>query len=365
MKKYFPLTIIFILLIACNEKNEFESNLKIENVSFIKIDSIIDSTIKENHPGLGVGIIKNGVVVYEYYRGLSNLQHQIPFSEKTRSNIASTAKQFTALMVLELSLNQKLSLEEDVRKYMPNLYKTVKDKIKIRHLINHTSGIQEYVDVLSEEGPVWWKRVGLDNNDIIDLLEKQDSLEFKPGTKYRYSNSNYIILAEIIEKVTGVSFIDYSKVFFQNFGMKETSFVERYMSVIPNRANPYSDWGRGEWWETPTVTKTNGEGFLFTTLKDQLIFEQKVQSSMKKNGHLLKISQSPIPNSEIKTYGFGLKLNNRLNRKAIHHDGVTYGFHSQTVRFPEEKLTIFIMSNNGNFRSDLMADKIAPYFLSK
>ena len=80
MKKYFPLTIIFILLFACNEKNEFESNLKIENVSSIKIDSIIDSTIKENHPGLGVGIIKNGVVVYEYYRGLSNLQHQIPFS---------------------------------------------------------------------------------------------------------------------------------------------------------------------------------------------------------------------------------------------------------------------------------------------
>ena len=83
-----------------------------------KIDSIIDSTIKENHPGLGVGIIKNGVVVYEYYRGLSNLQHQIPFSEKTRSNIASTAKQFTALMVLELSLNQKRSLEDDVRKYI-------------------------------------------------------------------------------------------------------------------------------------------------------------------------------------------------------------------------------------------------------
>ena len=86
---------------------------------------------------------------------------------------------------------------------------------------------------------------------------------------------------------------------------------------------------------------------------------------MKKNGHLLKISQSPIPNSEIKTYGFGLKLNNRLNRKAIHHDGVTYGFHSQTVRFPEEKLTIFILSNNGNIRSDLMANEIAKILLNE
>ena len=90
-----------------------------------------------------------------------------------------------------------------------------------------------------------------------------------------------------------------------------------------------------------TVTKTNGEGFLFTTLKDQLIFEQKVQSSMKKNGHLLKISQSPIPNSEIKTYGFRLKLNNRLNRKAIHHDGVTYGFHSQVRSLSRREIDYF------------------------
>lgn len=331
---------------------------------FEKIDSIVDSAIMENHPGLAVGIVKNGEVVYERYRGLSNLQHEIPFNQKTRSNIASTAKQFTALMVLELSLNQKLNLEDDFRKYVPSLFNNVKDEIKIRHLINHTSGIQEYVDLLSVEGPVWWKRVGLDNNDIIDLLEKQGDLEFKPGSKYKYSNSNYNILAKVVEKVTGVSFNDYSRVFFKNLGMEETSFVERYMGVIPNRANPYSDWGGGEWWETPTVTKTNGEGFLFTTLKDQLIFEQKIQTSNDKR-QLLKISQGPIPNSEIKTYGFGLKLSNRLNRKAIHHDGVTYGFHSQTIRFPEEELTIFIMSNNGNLRSDLMADEMATYILSK
>lgn len=331
---------------------------------FEKIDSIIDSTVKVNDPGFGVGIVIKGEVVYEQYRGLSSLQHQIPFDQKTRSNIASTAKQFTALMVLELSLDQKLDLEEDFRKYVPTLYSKVEDEIKIRHLINHTSGIQEYVDLLGEEGPVWWKRVGLDNNDIIELLEKQEGLEFKPGSKYSYSNSNYNILAKVVEQVTGVSFIDYSNAFFQNLGMEETAFVRRYMGVIPNRANPYSDWGRGEWWETPTVTKTSGEGFLFTTLRDQLIFEQKVQASIG-NGDLLDISQNPIPNSEIETYGFGLKLTDRVNRKAIHHDGVTYGFHSQTIRFPEEELTIFILSNNGNFRSDLMADEIANILLSQ
>lgn len=328
---------------------------------FKKVDSLIDATIKRDYPGLGVGIIKDGSVIYERYSGLSNLQHQIPFSEKTRSNIASTAKQFTALMILDLSLNEQLNLNDDLNNYLPNLFNKANSKVKIRHLLNHTSGIPEYVNLLGEEGPVWWKHVGLDNGDIIELLIKQEALEFEPGSNYSYSNSNYIILAEIIEKVTGNSFTEYSKKFFQSLGMHETAFVERYMSVIPNRANPYSDWGRGEWWETPTVTKMSGDGFLFTTLRDQLKYEQKLQ--VDRDNLLLKLSQEPISNSEIKTYGFGLKLQDRLNRQAVHHDGATYGFHSQTIRFPNEKLTIFILSNNGNFRSDLMADQIAKYFL--
>ena len=325
-----------------------------------EIDHIINKSVENEHPGLGVGIVKNGEVIYEKYRGLSNLQHQIPFSKKTRSNIASTAKQFTALMILDLSMKGKLNLDEDIRKYFPNLYKKVDDEIKIRHLVNHTSGIHEYVNLISQKDKVWWKQVGLDNDKIIELLEEQNELEFSPGTKYNYSNSNYNVLAKLIEKVSGEKFTEYSKNFFIDLNMVETSFVERYMGVIPNRANPYSDWGRGEWWETPTVTKTSGEGFLYTTLSDQLIFEKKLQNS---NQDLFIKSQKPIPESEIKTYGFGLKLADRLGEKAIHNDGVTFGFHSQTLRFPEEKLTIFILSNNGNLRSDLMADEIAKFLL--
>ena len=344
-----------VSLFSCNPNSNESQQLE-------AIDSIIYKSVKTNHPGLGVGIVKNGEVIYEKYRGFSNLQHQIPFSNKTRSNIASTAKQFTAMMVLDLALKEKLNLDDNIRNYFPNLYKTVADKIRIRHLINHSSGIHEYVNLLSEEGKVWWKHVGLDNNDIMKLLEKQNNLEFRPGTKYNYSNSNYIVLAKIIEKVTGEKFTNYSKNFFNKLNMSETSFVERYMSVIPNRASPYSDWGKGEWWETPMVTKTSGEGFLYTTLRDQLTFEKEIQNS---NNALFVKSQKPIPESKIETYGFGLKLGDRIGRKAIHHDGVTLGYHSQTIRFPNEKLTIFILSNNGNIRSDLMANEIAKILLNE
>ena len=176
-----------------------------------EIDHIINKSVENNHPGLGIGIVKNGKVIYEKYRGLSNLQHQIPFSKKTRSNIASTAKQFTALMILDLSMKGKLNLDEDIRKYFPNLYKKVDDEIKIRHLVNHTSGIHEYVNLISQKDKVWWKQVGLDNDKIIELLEEQNELEFSPGTKYNYSNSNYNVLAKLIEKVSGEKFTEYSK----------------------------------------------------------------------------------------------------------------------------------------------------------
>ncbi|WP_397444672.1 serine hydrolase domain-containing protein [Polaribacter sp. R77954] len=350
------INILFVVLFIATFLNAQES-------IFSKIDSIITAEVKPNHPGIAVGIIKDGKIIYEKYRGLANLQHQVKFDEKTRSNIASTAKQFTALMILDLSLNGKLSLEDDIRKYLTKIYPNVKDEIKIRHLLNHTSGIRDYVELLDLEGDVWWQRFGFDNDDILELLEKQEDLGFKPGSIYHYSNSNYNLLAKIIEKVTGKTFNEYSKTFFENLGMNETSFVERYMKVIPNRANPYSDWGRGEWWEVPTVTKTNGEGFLFTTLKDQLTYEKAVQSANYNNNILLIESQKAIPNSEIQTYGFGLELEDKLGRTAVHHSGGTYGFNSQTYRFPKEKITIFAMSNNGNISTNLIAQRIAKLLL--
>ena len=314
-------------------------------------------------PGLAVGIVHEGQIVYEQYLGYSNLEHQIKFDEHTRSNIASTAKQFTALMILELALEGKLSLEDDFRKYIPSLYPKVEEEIKIRHLINHTSGIRDYVFILEMMDRPYWKQIGMDNDDVIELLAKQEELVFEPGTAYSYSNSGYNIMAEIIEAISGESFNDYSKAFFEKLGMEETEFVRRYMGVIPNRADAYSDWGDGLWLSTPNLTKFNGEGFLYTTLRDQLIYEQAVQRAQEDNNELLIKSQQPIPNSVIQSYGFGLELDGRLGRDAPYHSGSTFGYHSHTTRFPEEKLSVFVMSNNGRIWSGDIADEVAAALL--
>ena len=328
-----------------------------------KVDSIVNTKIKGEDPALFVGVVQDGKIIYQKALGLSNLQHEVKANLKTSSNIASVAKQFTALMILQLSIDGKLSLEDDIRTYLPELYPKVEEKIKIRHLLNHTSGIRDVYDLMSIQQNPWWRRVGLDNDDVIAILEKQQDLAFSPGSRKMYSNSGYILLTKIIEVAAKEKFHDFSKRFFENIGVKNTQFQKGYMRVIPNQAQPYSDWGDGIWKQYPMLTNLYGDGFLYTTLEDQLQFEKAIQNANFNNDRLLIESQNPIPNSEIQTYGFGLELENRLNRKAVHHSGATGSYHAQTVRFPKEKISVFVMSSNSRIWSGFIADEVASVFL--
>ncbi|MEO0727537.1 MAG: serine hydrolase domain-containing protein, partial [Bacteroidota bacterium] len=188
------------------------------------ITAIVRQYVGEGDPGLAVGIVQDGKIVYEHYLGYANLEHKVAINENTRFNIASTAKQFTALIILDLALKGKLSLEDDIRKYVPSLYPDVQEEIKLRHLINHTSGVRDYTFLYEIMEKPYWRQVGTDNDDIIELLERQEDLVFAPGTKYLYSNSGYILLTQVVEAVTGESFNDYSEQFFAEMGMNKTAF---------------------------------------------------------------------------------------------------------------------------------------------
>jgi len=330
-----------------------------------EIDSIVNAKLMDEDPAVFVGVVKDGEIFYRKIEGIANLQHMVVANENTRSNIASTAKQFTAMMILELSLIGEVNLEEDIRSYFPTLFAEIEDEIKIRHLINHTSGIRDYCDLMGLEGKAWWRRVGLDNDDVLDFISKQKTLAFKPGTEYEYSNTGYNILAELIAQITEESFVDYSKKFFERYGMNQTSFPKNYMQIIPNQALPYSDWGNGEFQEYPSVTSTCGAGFLFTTLDDQLHFEQQMQNALHTGNELFTKSQGPIPNSEIESYGYGLELSDRLGYKAVHHEGATGSYSCQMVRYPTENLSIFVMTNNSRIWSYGLADEIALLLLPR
>ncbi|MEN0003173.1 MAG: serine hydrolase domain-containing protein [Bacteroidota bacterium] len=322
------------------------------------ITKILYQYADDEEPGMAVGVVKDGKIVYEYYMGYADLTHQVKVFEGTRFNIASNAKQFTALCVLKLAQEGKIKLDDDIRKYFPELYKNIEDKITISNLITHTSGIRDYCDLMALTGKTWWKQF-IDNGDAIELLEGQQTLNFRVGTEYLYSNSNYILLAELVKKVADQDFNDFAIALFEALDMPSTGFFTHYGAIIPNRARPYGNWG--VWREEPTITEVHGDGALFTTLRDQLQWEQIVQAN---NGkylpqELINESQSTLESSIEDGYGYGLFFDKFNELDYVFHDGVTAAYNNTFLRFPSKDLSIVVMTNNRNVIANNIAWQIA------
>ena len=328
-----------------------------------KLDDLLKDKVKGLSPGFAVGVIQNGDIVYETYRGYSNLENEIKVDQNTRFNIASCAKQFTALAVLKLIAENKLALEDDFRKYLPEYYPNISEMITIRDLITHTSGVRDYPDLLSVQGDPWWKRVGLDNKDVGKLLAAQKDLNFVPGSQKLYSNSGYILLAELVEKLSGVPFAEYALELFSDLEMNNTLFSTNYMAVMPNKSLPYNDWGDGKWQQYPMVVDLHGDGFLFTTLQDQLRWEQILQNRKKEDTSWLDESQQPIPGAATDEYGYGVEFSNHKGYSTVWHSGGTGSYNAHFLRIPSENLSLVLMSNNGNLSTTLIAYEIIDMLL--
>ncbi|MEQ8549997.1 MAG: serine hydrolase domain-containing protein [Cyclobacteriaceae bacterium] len=328
-----------------------------------KLDLEFEQYVEGISPGMAIGIVKDGEVVYQKYIGYSNLENQTEINEKTSFNIASNAKQFTALCVLKLIEQGKISLEDDIRKYLPDLYNNIEDKITISNLLTHTSGIRDVYDLWALKGQTWWQ-LFIDNGDAIELLQSQTDLNFKPGTKYLYSNSNYILLTQIIENISGQKFSEFSKTLFLELEMPNTSFLTNYMAVIPNKARPYGNWGG--WREYPVITEVNGDGALFTTLNDQLNWEKRIQrvDDTVLSKKLIHQSQSPIEKISVKNYGYGLMFGTYRGLDYSYHDGSTGAYNATFLRFPSQNISLLVISNNGNVPTNYLAKKLADIALN-
>ena len=327
-----------------------------------QLDDQIMQYIDDSSPGVAVGVIKEGETIYENYFGYANLEHQVKIDKQTRFNIASNAKQFTALCVLRLIEEGLLDLEDDIRKYLPDLYQAYPNKISVSNLIAHTSGIRDVYELWSLQGKTWWK-LFIGNKEAIDLLRRQKDLNFKPSSDFLYSNSNYILLTEIISKVTGKSFEEYSGTLFKDLGLTETSYLTNYMEVIPHKARPYSNWNG--WREYPSITETHGDGGLYTTLSDQLKWEKIIQLREGNNFStpIINRSQSSIASSGTQFYGFGLLFDSYKGLDYSYHNGSTGAYNATFLRFIDDNTTIVVMTNNGNIPTNHLAKQLADIIL--
>ncbi|MEI7669869.1 MAG: serine hydrolase domain-containing protein [Pseudomonadota bacterium] len=267
-----------IVFVIANAVSYGQSLNSFTPVQIKLLDSIATQDVPNGAPGIATGIVSNGKIVYEKVAGFANLTDSSLITKDTRFNIASNGKQFTALAILVLIDEKKISLTDDIRKYLPTIYPKLNSKITVENLLNHTSGIRDVYDLWSLQGLTWWE-YSFSNKDALELIEKQQELNFNPGTKHLYSNTNYILLTAIVEKVTGKSFVAYTNELFKKLNMPNTSFENDYTKIRGPIAKAYFNFGT--WTTYDWIWNICGDGNIFSTLADQLKWEQILQGKIK------------------------------------------------------------------------------------
>jgi CubicO group peptidase (beta-lactamase class C family) len=327
-----------------------------------KVDKLFskwDSTIS---PGAALAIIKDGKIIYKRGYGMANLEHNIPLSPTSVFRIGSTSKQFTASCIAILALQGKISLDDDIRKYIPELHKHEKP-ITIRHLIHHTSGIRDYLTLSSIAAQT--DDYFYTPEDSVEMLSRQKGLNFLPGEEHLYSNSGYLLLGVIVERASGKSLNDFAQTqIFKPLGMKNTHFHDDHTMIVKNRADGYSRTKKGFRINMTTLDHV-GDGGVFTTVEDLFLWDQAFYS-YKLGKELIELIQTPgvLNNGEKLDYAFGLGITEYKGLKRVSHGGGFVGFRAQMVRFPEQKFTVACLANLGSINPSRLCGQVADIYLA-
>src|ERR1044071_8720400 len=328
-----------------------------------KVDAFLSQWDKKDMPGGAVGVVKDGRLVYKRGFGIANLDYDVPNTPSTLFNLASVSNPFTAFSIALLAQQGKLSLDDDIRKYVPEMPK-YDETVTIRHLVHHTSGIREY------EALVFFGGRGTDNayspKAILNMLARQKNLSFKPGSKYQYSNSGYFLLGLIVERVSGKSLRAFAEEnIFKPLGMKNTLYFDNRFEVIKNRASGYRVDPGNRIRARSSLFDLVGSGGVLTTVEDLYLWDQNFYEPKVGNKELIKLLTTPgtLTNGEKVGYGFGLFHNEYKGLPVIKHSGNMSGYRAQVVSFPEQKFTVIALSNNSAIFPSVIVEKLADIYL--
>lgn len=328
-----------------------------------KVDAFLSQWDKNDMPGCSVGAVKDGRLVYKRGFGMANLDYDVPNTPSTLFNLASASKQFTAASIALLAQQGKLSLDDDIRKYVPEMPK-YDDTITIRHLIHHTSGIRDY------QALVFFGGLGVDNDysdkDILNILARQKNLSFKPGAKHQYSNSGYHLLGIIVGRVSGKSLRAFAEEnIFKPLGMKNTLFYDNRFEVIKNRASGYMVGPGNRIRARSSLFDLVGGGGVLTTVEDLYLWDQNFYEPKVGNKELISLLTTPgtLNSGEKMDYAFGLVRTEYKGLPVIQHGGNMSGYRAQISRFPEQKFTAIALCNNSAIYPTVIVQKLADIYL--
>ncbi len=321
-----------------------------------EIDKIF-SWATSSTPGCAVGVSHQGNVVASRAYGLADLERNVPISTNTIFDAGSVVKQFVSASVLLLVEEGRISLSEDVRKYIPEL-PDPGYKVTINHLLTHTSGTRDWTGFRPlTEGDV----------DVLVLALRQRGLDFAPGDEFVYSNSGFVLLKEVVARTSGMSFTAFTKKrLFDPLGMKSSNYVVDMTDVIPNRALAYEKEG-GNWKQDMYLGNDRGGGGLMTTPSDLLIWNDALTNARLGAFVTEKIQEPATLNNGRKLgYARALFVEENPDGRIVWHSGGAAGYSTFLVRFPEQALSIAIMCNAGDAsQASLSARRISEVFVPR
>lgn len=329
-----------------------------------RVDQLMMAYSGNDVPGAEGMVTREGEIVFSEAYGMANLSYNIPFNVETRTNIGSTSKQFTAFGLLLLAEQDRVSLDDDVRDYIPELPE-FKHTVTLRHLLTHTSGYREFVNTLAMTG--WDLSSDLDREMIIKVVQRQPELQNKPGAEWNYNNTGYALIAEVIKRVTDISFPKYMrKQVFEPLGMDQTMVREHHKQVVPESSQGYTMSEDGDYREVTDIGGAMGAGGIYTTLGDLAKWIRNLEEPKVGSEDIIRQMTTPykLNNGESTEYGLGLFVQEYRGLEYIHHGGSDLAHRSMLMYFPEIDAGIVTQSNNSSFRGDI-AQKIAQVYLER
>lgn len=327
------------------------------------IDKLLSEQFKTNETGAAALVARNGQIVYKKAFGMANLELNIPMQADNVFRIGSITKQFTAVAILQLMEQGKLSLQDDITKFMPD-YPTHGHKITIEHLLTHTSGIKSYTS-MKDFGDIM--RKDMKPEELINHFKNQP-MDFAPGTKWRYNNSGYFLLGYIIEKVSGKTYPQYvEEVIFKPLGMTNSCYGSD-SKIIKNRASAYSKTEKGFNNAEPlSMTLPYSAGSIQSTVEDLFKWNQALHAYklVKKESLDKAFTAYKLSDGKATTYGYGWSLGNIQGSETFEHGGGINGFLTMGIYLPKEDVFVAVFSNCDGNSPDEISSKIAALVIGK
>ncbi len=316
-------------------------------------------------PGCALGVSRDGLLIYERGYGLASLEQGVPIGQGTVFELASVSKQFMAASLVLLEEDGRLALEDDVRKWIPELPQIGSARITLRQMLHHTSGLRDYVDLLQLAG--WRTEDWTTTAQALEILARQRGTNFAPGTRWEYNDSNYFLLSLVVERATGKTWREFAAArLFAPLGMRHTEVLDDHTRVVPGRATPYQVGARGTFTIDASNWEQAGDGGVQTTVEDLALWNANLDRPRVGGERLVREMESRgrLDDGEMSDYGLGLKIDEYRGARRVGHSGSWVGWRTAVARFPEQRLGISVLCNVGSADAGARLDRVADVILA-